>query len=302
MIACRVAPVTRHIGIVAMASTTVTEPFLLSTQIATLDYVSHGRAGWQVDVSTDPGAAGYVGPRAVPAAEARFDEAADHVEIVRRLWDSWDDDAEIRDAANQRFIDRERVHHIDYEAPGFSIRGPSITPRPPQGQPVVATVVDGDATRRLAASCSDVAFLAAADADGLRAHVDALRTVSAAAGRDPEQLRLLADVSVVLDADPGVAQERRARLDARAHPSGAPTRLAFAGSPAQLAERLTEWSEAGVDGFRLRPATITRDLPAVGGALSDELRARGALRSAYQQSTLRGLLGLGRPATRYAIA
>jgi alkanesulfonate monooxygenase SsuD/methylene tetrahydromethanopterin reductase-like flavin-dependent oxidoreductase (luciferase family) len=302
MIACRVAPVTRHIGIVAMASTTLTEPFLLSTQIATLDYVSHGRAGWQVDVCTDPEAAGYVGPRAAPAADARFAEAADHVEIVRRLWDSWDDDAEIRDAAGQRFIDRERVHHIDYQAPGFSIRGPSITPRPPQGQPIVATVVDGDATRGLAASSSDVALLAAPDADGLRARADAVRAATSSAGRDPAQLRLLADVEVVLDADPGAAQERRDRLDARMPPGAARTRLAFTGTPAALADGLVDWSGAGVDGYRLRPATITRDLPAIAEALSDELRARGVMRSAYQQSTLRGRLGLRRPTTRYAMA
>jgi alkanesulfonate monooxygenase SsuD/methylene tetrahydromethanopterin reductase-like flavin-dependent oxidoreductase (luciferase family) len=302
MIACRVAPASCHIGVIPMASTTLTEPFLLSTQIATLDYVSRGRAGWQVDVSTDSDAAAYVGPRAVPAADARFAEAADHVEIVRRLWDSWDDDAEIRDAARQRFIDRERVHHIDYAAPGLRIRGPSITPRPPQGQPIVASVVDGDATRRLAASSSDVGFLAVPHTDELGAHVDAVRTATSAAGRDPAQLRLLADVDVVLDTDREAAQERRARLDARAHPGAAPTRLAFTGSPAELTEQLTDWSETGVDGFRLRPATITRDLPAIAGSLSEELRARGVLRSAYQPSTLRGLLGLGRPATRYAIA
>jgi alkanesulfonate monooxygenase SsuD/methylene tetrahydromethanopterin reductase-like flavin-dependent oxidoreductase (luciferase family) len=302
MIACRVAPASRHIGIVPMASTTLTEPFLLSTQIATLDYVSHGRAGWQVDVAADAQAAGYVGPRAVPAAEAHFAEAIDHVEIVRRLWDSWDDDAEIRDAARQRFIDRERVHYIDYEAPGLRIRGPSITPRPPQGQPIVGTVVDGEATRALAASSSDLAFLAVPHTDELGAHVDAVQTAGSAAGRDPAQLRLLADVDVVLDTDPGVAQERGARLDARAHPDATATRLTFTGTPADLAEQLVEWSGAGVDGFRLRPATIGRDLPAIAGALSDELRARGALRSVYQQSTLRGLLGLRRPSTRYAIA
>jgi alkanesulfonate monooxygenase SsuD/methylene tetrahydromethanopterin reductase-like flavin-dependent oxidoreductase (luciferase family) len=302
MIACRVAPVTRHIGIVAMASTTLTEPFVLSTQIATLDYITHGRAGWQVDVLTDPGAAGYVGPRAVPAADARFAEAADHVEIVRRLWDSWDDDAEIRDAATNRFIDRERVHHIDYEAPGLHIRGPSITPRPPQGQPIVATLVDGQATRQLAASSSDVAFLAAPDVNGLRSEADALRTAAAAAERDPAQLRLLADVDVLLDSDPGAARERRARLAARTPPGAAPTRLDFTGSCAELAERLVEWSEAGIDGFRLRPATVARDLPAIVGSLSDELRARGVLRTTYRQATLRGLLGLGRPTTRYAIA
>jgi alkanesulfonate monooxygenase SsuD/methylene tetrahydromethanopterin reductase-like flavin-dependent oxidoreductase (luciferase family) len=301
MIACRIAPATRHIGIVPMASTTVTEPFLLSTQIATLDYVSHGRAGWEIDTSTEDGASGYVTPR-VLAPTSVLREAVDHIEVVRRLWDSWDDDAEIRDAATHRFIDRDRVHRIDFESSRLSVRGPSITPRPPQGQPIVASLVDSDPTQALAASSSDVAFIAAHDEGGVRHRAAALRVSADANGRDTGQLRLLADVDVVLDADPGAARERRARLDAH---GGAPvdrTRLAVTGTASELAQRLLEWAELGVDGFRLRPATVDRDLPAITGELSHELRARGALRSAYHQTTLRGLLGLPRPSGRYAIA
>ena len=69
-----------------------------------------------------------------------FDEAADYVEVVRRLWDSWEDDAEIRDVATGRFVDRDKLHYIDFEGRWFTVRGPSITPRPPQGQPVVAAL------------------------------------------------------------------------------------------------------------------------------------------------------------------
>ncbi len=72
-----------------------------------------------------------------------FDEAADYVEVLRRLWDSWEDDAEIRDVATGRFIDRDKLHYIDFEGRWFSVRGPSITPRPPQGQPVVAALGHG---------------------------------------------------------------------------------------------------------------------------------------------------------------
>jgi alkanesulfonate monooxygenase SsuD/methylene tetrahydromethanopterin reductase-like flavin-dependent oxidoreductase (luciferase family) len=301
MIACRIAPATRHIGIVPMASTALTEPFLLSTQIATLDYVSHGRAGWEVDTSTEDGASGYVSPRVLAPTSVLL-EAVDHIEVVRRLWDSWDDGAEIRDAATHRFIDRDRVHHIDFESSRLSVRGPSITPRPPQGQPIVASLVDSDPTQALAASSSDVAFIAAHDERGVRRRANALRLAADANGRDSGQLRLLADVDVVVDADPGAARERRARVDAHGSASGAGVRLAVTGTTAELAQRLLEWDELGLDGFRLRPATVDRDLPAITGELSRELRARGALRSAYQQTTLRGLLGLPRPSGRYAIA
>jgi alkanesulfonate monooxygenase SsuD/methylene tetrahydromethanopterin reductase-like flavin-dependent oxidoreductase (luciferase family) len=122
MIATRVAPLTRQIGIVPAAATTLSEPLLVSTQIATLDHVTGGRAGWQAQVNPHPGEGAYVGPRSTPPAEAVFAEAVDHVEVVRRLWDSWEDDAEIRDAASGRFIDRNRIHQIDFEGPYFAVR------------------------------------------------------------------------------------------------------------------------------------------------------------------------------------
>src|SRR5580704_9295836 len=122
LIAARVGPTTHHIGLLPTATTTHPEPFHLSKAIATLDYVTGGRAGVQLRISGSP------------------DEAADFADVVRRLWDSWEDDAEIRDAATGRFVDRDRLHYIDFTGPWFSVKGPAITPRPPQGQPVVAAL------------------------------------------------------------------------------------------------------------------------------------------------------------------
>ena len=155
LIAARVAPLTRHIGIVPTAVVTHTEPFHVSKAIATLDYVSSGRAGVRVQVSRRPDEAALFGRRTIPrpacsttptpaALADLFDEAADYVEVVRRLWDSWEDDAEIRDAATGRFVDRDKLHYIDFEGAQFSVKGPSITPRPPQGQPVVAALAHRD--------------------------------------------------------------------------------------------------------------------------------------------------------------
>src|ERR1700727_3059832 len=170
LIAARAAPATRHIGFVPTAITTHTEPFHLSKAIATLDYVSGGRAGVRVQIagradtaahlrrpelpppSTDQLSTGRLeepGVRRVVAEH--FDEAADYVEVLRRLWDSWQDDAEIRDVATGRFIDRDKLHYIDFEGRWFSVRGPSITPRPPQGQPVVAGLGHATVPSRLIA-------------------------------------------------------------------------------------------------------------------------------------------------------
>jgi alkanesulfonate monooxygenase SsuD/methylene tetrahydromethanopterin reductase-like flavin-dependent oxidoreductase (luciferase family) len=87
--------------------------------------------------------AAHVGRRGLPSREVLRAEAAEHVEVVRRLWDSWEEGAEIRDAERHRFVDRSKLHHIDFTGERFRIRGPSITPRPPQGQPVVLALEPG---------------------------------------------------------------------------------------------------------------------------------------------------------------
>jgi alkanesulfonate monooxygenase SsuD/methylene tetrahydromethanopterin reductase-like flavin-dependent oxidoreductase (luciferase family) len=146
LIAARVAPLTSRIGLVPTVVVTHTEPFHVSKAIATLDYVSKGRAGVRIKVSGTAVEAAQFGRRTIPPARpALLAEAADYVEVLRRLWDSWEDDAEIRDAATGRFVDRNKLHYIDFAGEFFSVRGPSITPRPPQGQPVVAALGHGDA-------------------------------------------------------------------------------------------------------------------------------------------------------------
>jgi alkanesulfonate monooxygenase SsuD/methylene tetrahydromethanopterin reductase-like flavin-dependent oxidoreductase (luciferase family) len=299
MLAARVAPLTEGVGIVAAADTTVTEPFLLSTQIATLDFVSRGRAGWLLHVSTGRRDATYVGPRLVPEGEARFDEAAEYVEVVRELWDSWDDDAEIRDPESNRFFDRGRVHHIDHAGTYFSVKGPSITPRPPQGQPVIAALVRGVAEEALAAANADVIIALVADEGQLASATGRIAAAVAAAGREPAQVRVLGDVVVFLDHDRAAALERRHRLDALAAEPYRPDALVFTGTPSELADVLIDWRALGYDGFRLRPGAIPHDLQQVTRALVRELAIRGAFRPRYEADTLRGLLGLGRPDSRF---
>ena len=298
LIACRVAPVSVAVGLVPEIPTVTTEPFLVSTQLATLDFVSGGRAGWSVIVSERDSDREYVGPRSVAPVADRFTEAAEHIEAVRRLWDSWEDDAEIRDAATHRFVDRERLHHIDYEGRWLSVKGPSITPRPPQGQPIVAVTVGAEPSVALAAEQADVAFVGAGP--GLREATQQLGEAVADAGREPEQVLVLADLEVVLSDDPAEAADRAAQLDASA-PRDEAGGARFAGTPAALADLLIELAFDGVHGFRLHPAVITEDLPPIARGLTAELQARGARRAdGARGASLRARLGLQRPANRYA--
>jgi alkanesulfonate monooxygenase SsuD/methylene tetrahydromethanopterin reductase-like flavin-dependent oxidoreductase (luciferase family) len=314
LVAARVAPLTRHIGLVPTVVATHTEPFHISKAIATLDYVSSGRAGLRVQVSARRNEAAHFGRRTFPALRIEdldspevkeltgdlFDDAADHIEVVRRLWDSWEDDAEIRDVATGRFIDRDKLHYIDFEGRHFSVKGPSITPRPPQGQPVVSALAHRSVPFQLVARSTDIGFVTPHDADQARSVVDEIRTAQAAVGRAEEPVHVFGDLVLFLDDDPAAAAARRDRLDGLAgYPYTSDARI-FTGTPAQLADLLQELQQAGLTGFRLRPGVVGHDLPAITQGLVPELQRRGAFRSAYEADTLRGLLGLTRPANRYA--
>jgi alkanesulfonate monooxygenase SsuD/methylene tetrahydromethanopterin reductase-like flavin-dependent oxidoreductase (luciferase family) len=317
LIAARCAPVTSRIGLVPTATTTHTEPFHISKAIATLDYVSTGRAGWRVQVGGRSFEAPLFGRRTIPeagsggpsdeaAARARtelFDEAADFVEVVRRLWDSWEDDAEIRDVATGRFIDRHKLHYIDFEGKWFSVKGPSITPRPPQGQPLVTALAHATVPYRLAARSVDVVYTTPHDPEQARAIEREVRAEQEAAGRAGDPLHVFADLLVFLDDDPGSALSRKAHLDELHGDEYRSDASIFVGTPGQLADLLVVWADAGLTGYRLRPGAIPHDLSAITAGLVPALQARGAFRRSYEATSLRGLLGLPpHPPNRYVAA
>ncbi|MCK9899006.1 LLM class flavin-dependent oxidoreductase [Frankia sp. Cpl3] len=308
LIAARVAPLTRGVGLVPTIVVTHTEPFHISKAIATLDFASAGRAGVRVRIAASGDVAAHFGRRDLPgrwsaeSAAELFDEAADYVEVVRRLWDSWEDDAEIRDVATGRFIDREKLHYIDFAGRWFTVRGPSIVPRPPQGQPLVTALAHDTVPYRFAARAADLVHVTPRDARDA-ARISALvRAEWAAAGRPETEARLFADLVVFLDEDGGRAAERRQRLDERSGPEREFRSDAqiFVGTPSELADLLAEWADSGIDGFQLRPAVLPTDLRAITRGLVPELRRRGLFRDEYRAATLRGRLGLDRPANRYA--
>jgi alkanesulfonate monooxygenase SsuD/methylene tetrahydromethanopterin reductase-like flavin-dependent oxidoreductase (luciferase family) len=316
LIAARIAPRTRGIGLVPTATVTQTEPFHVSKSIATLDYVSTGRAGVRVQISARHDVAAHFGRRALPRLSAGaindravqqqvneyFTEAADYVEVLRRLWDSWEDDAEIRDVATGRFIDRDKLHYIDFDGRWFSVKGPSITPRPPQGQPIVAALGHGGVSYQLIASSTDVGFVTPHDATQAADIAVEIGALQRAVGRSEDSVHIFGDLVVFLDSESKAAPARRRRLDDLAGTEYRSDAEIFVGTPAELADVLQEWHAAGLSGFRLRPATLPHDLIQITEGLVPELRRRGLFRTGYEAATLRGLLGLPRPANRYAIA
>ena len=316
LIAARVAPLTRHIGLVPTAVVTHTEPFHLSKAIATLDYVSGGRAGPAGAGLGPPDEAALFGRRSFAAVPVRglrhargtarlpelFDEAADYVEVVRRLWDSWEDDAEIRDVATGRFVDRD-------EAALHRLRGAAVQRQGPVDHPAAAA---GPAARRRAGARERA--LPAGRPLGRRRlrHPARRRPRPGDRRRDPrragrggarrgDRARLRRPGGLPRRPD-AAAAARRARLDERAGAEFGSDALIFTGTPDELADLLPQWQAAGLTGFRLRPAALPHDLEQITRRLVPELQRRGAFRTAYEAGTLRGLLGLPRPANRYAPA
>jgi alkanesulfonate monooxygenase SsuD/methylene tetrahydromethanopterin reductase-like flavin-dependent oxidoreductase (luciferase family) len=277
LIAARIAPATHHIGLIPVATVTHTEPFHISKAIATLDYVSHGRAGWQPRVSVTTHEAALFGRRDASQIPL-FDEAVEYVDVVRRLWDSWEDDAITRDMTTGRYVDTDKLHYIDFTGKYFSVKGPSITPRPPQGQPVVAALAHAGPVYEFAAAGADVVFITPTDGESVRSILDEVR---AAGGTE---LKVFADVVVSFDGDGDF------RSDA----------LVFAGSATELVDMLLEWQGLGIDGARLRPALNATDLPVIVDEVVPLLQRAGRFRSSYPDGeTLRERLGLPVAPNRY---
>ena len=268
----RVAPLTSSIGLLPTVTTTHTEPFHISKNVATLDLVSGGRGGWRVAVSTTDEAAALFGRKGRQSIGDLIDEAADAIEVVRGLWDSWEDDAVIRDQPTGRYIDRDKIHYVDFEGRFFSVRGPSITPRPPQGQPIVAVDVDRPEAVGLAALHADIAIIEAEDIDETRRLGDELRALAAAGGREPSEVKVIVRHHVRLAGNPSDAV--RALSDIRA---------------AEIVDGVLLTTDPDSTAF----GRLTEDvMPQMGTAGVSTVRPRGI--------TFRDRLGLDRPANRYA--
>ena len=296
-------PVTGSIVLVPEVDTVYTEPFHISTQLASLDYVSRGRAGWLVKASTSAEEAAGVG-RAVVSGVGLAQEAAASVEVSRRLWDSWEDDAVIRDVPTGRYLDVDKLHYIDFETPAdfagqrYAVKGPSIIPRPLQGQiPVLAPaalladdLLAGDFLAGAGAPAEvDVVLVSAPTLELLADEVAGIRGRTGAA--------VVAELDVVLDSRGQSASARLTELDVLGEWDS--PRARFVGTSAELADVLTDLL-AVADGVRIHPAVLDVELEELGQLVLPELRRRGVLKPVSPGGTFRELLGLGRPLSRYS--
>jgi FMN-dependent oxidoreductase (nitrilotriacetate monooxygenase family) len=155
-----IAAATQRIGLIATAWTTYTEPYNLARLFASLDHISHGRAGWNIVTTTAPQAAQNFGLPEHPPHHERYERAQEFLDVVTRLWDSWEDDALVNDPASGIFADTDKIRAIDHIGKHFRVRGPSNISRPPQGRPVYVQAGASDDGRAFAARYAEAIFTA----------------------------------------------------------------------------------------------------------------------------------------------
>ena len=202
------ATVTTRLGLVSTATTTYNDPFNIARKFATIDHISKGRAGWNLVTSQNEDEAQNFGHERHVDHALRYERAEEFYDVVKGLWDSWEDDAVIRDKASGRYIDPAKMHVLGHKGPHFSVRGPLNIARPPQGHPIVAQAGSSEPGRALAARTADVVFTAQVEIGEAKAFYDDLKGRMVAHGRSPDELKIMPGIRFVLGATEAEAQAR----------------------------------------------------------------------------------------------
>lgn len=206
------AAVTDHIGLMGTASTSYNEPFNISRYFASLDYLSSGRASWNIVTSWLEEEASNFGLSGVAKHADRYLRADEFIRVVKQLWDSWEEGALEFNKGTGDFAEPSRIHPIHHKGEHFNVRGPLNVPRPPQGYPVLAQAGSSEAGKNLAATHADVHFcFINTIEEGLTYRADLNRRLESK-GRQPGDLKIITGVLPVVLEDE-TEQERRQQLE-----------------------------------------------------------------------------------------
>jgi FMN-dependent oxidoreductase (nitrilotriacetate monooxygenase family) len=211
------ATVTERLGLIATASTTFDEPYHIARRFASLDHISGGRAGWNIVTTANPDAALNFGYDSQMDHDARYVRAREFYDVVTGLWDSFADDAFLRDVESGLYFDPDKMHVLDHRGPSLNVRGPLNIARPVQGWPVIVQAGASEPGRQLAAETAEVIFGAESTLEaGKNFYADIKRRMRAM-GRDPDALKILPAAFVVVGDTVEEARAHRAHLDSLVH-------------------------------------------------------------------------------------
>lgn len=261
-----IAMVTKRIGLVATATTTYNEPYNVARQFASLDQISHGRAGWNIVTSLSSLEAHNFGLNAHPNSARRYEIAREFVDVVRGLWDSWEEGALLIDKSSGVFFDPERLHTLNHAGSHFKVRGPLAIPRSPQGQPVLVQAGSSEDGKHLASSVGEVIFTIQRDLAGAQAFYADIKTRAVAHGRQPHHALVMPGVMPVIGRSRQEAQDKYEQLQALIHPKAG---LQALGS-------VMEHDFTGVD--------VNGPMPEIDVSKLTQTRATGILETARQNN------------------
>lgn len=213
------AAVTKHIGFVATASTTYEDPYLLARKFASLDHISKGRAAWNVVTTGADNVYGNFGLDKHPDPETRYERAHEFVDVVKGLWDSFEDGAFIRDPASGVYFDPNKLHALNHVGKYFKVSGPLNIERPPQGYPVIVQAGSSEPGRELAAASAEAIFTAWTSLEEAQAFYRDVKGRLPKYGRRPEELLVLPGISPVIGRTQEEAEAKWAELQKLIHPA-----------------------------------------------------------------------------------
>src|SRR5271169_3009103 len=220
--------VTERIGLVATGSTTFDAPYHIARRFASLDHLSGGRAGWNIVTTSNPDAALNFGLTEHVEHGERYRRAREFYDVVTGLWDSWADDAFIRDVENGVFFDPTKMHVLNHKGKYFSVRGPLNIARPIQGWPVIVQAGASDSGQQLAAETAEAVFTAQSDLAAGREFYADVKGRMEKAGRSREHMKILPACFVIVGDTVEQARAKRAKLDSLVYYDNAIASLSIA--------------------------------------------------------------------------
>ena len=213
-----ISAVTQHIGFIATASTTYEDPYILARKYASLDHISKGRSAWNVVTTIASSAARNFGNQPHPDPKLRYERADEFIEVVQKLWDSWEDDAFTYDKISGQFYDLSKNHEPLHHGKFFNVQGSLNVPRPPQGYPVIVQAGQSEDGRELAAKYAEVIFTAQQNLEDAQAFYKDVKTRLTKYGRHTDDLKIMPGVSVFVAKTEEEAKEKYALLNSLIHP------------------------------------------------------------------------------------
>jgi FMN-dependent oxidoreductase (nitrilotriacetate monooxygenase family) len=256
------AAVTERIGLIATMSTSFNEPYTIARKFATIDHISGGRSGWNAVTSTTDEEARNFNLGKLLDHDERYVRAGECVDVVKRLWDSWEDDAFVRDKTTGIYSDPSKLHAVAHDGRFFRSHGPLNLGRSPQGHPLIVQAGASEPGRALGARTADAIFVGYPPLPAAQAYYADMKRRVAAFGRDPDDLKIMVSLQILVAPTEAEAKARKAMLDALT-----PLPLAVA------------WMELMLGGVDLSGYSLDEPLPEIPETSSDDPSARAARRS-----------------------